>query len=65
MGTSRKRFLGTLSPNFLEVDDRLEGSIATEAWSFLYGADVIRVHDVAVAIQLRELLAMPTDEVVA
>ena len=65
VGTSRKRFLGTLSPNFLEVDDRLEGSIATEAWSFLYGADVIRVHDVAVAIQLRELLAMPTDEVVA
>jgi len=65
VGTSRKRFLGTLSPDFLEVEDRLEGSVATEAWSFLYGADVIRVHDVAVAIQLRELLAMPTEEVVA
>ena len=65
VGTSRKRFLGTLAPDFLDVDDRLEGSIATEAWSILYGADVIRVHDVAVAVQLRELLTMPTDEVVA
>jgi len=65
IGTSRKRFLGTLAPEFLEVQDRLEGSVATEAWSLLYGADVIRVHDVAVAMQLRELLAMPTEEVVA
>jgi len=65
IGTSRKRFLGALAPDFLDVEDRLEGSIATEAWSILYGADVIRVHDVAVAVQLRELLTMPTDEVVA
>ena len=65
IGTSRKRFLGTLAPEFLEVQDRLEGSVATEAWSLLYGADVIRVHDVAVAMQLRELLALPTEEVVA
>jgi dihydropteroate synthase len=57
--------LGTLAPDFLDDDDRLEGSTATEAWSILYGADVIRVHDVAVAVQLRELLTMPTDEVVA
>jgi dihydropteroate synthase len=65
VGTSRKRFLGTLAPEFVEVDERLEGSVATEAWSLLYGADAIRVHDVEVAVQLRELFVRPVDEVVA
>lgn len=65
VGTSRKRFLGTFSAEFLEVEDRLEGSIATEAWSLLHGADAIRVHDVEVAVQLRELIIRPVDEVTA
>lgn len=65
VGTSRKRFLGTLSPEELDVDERLEGSIATGAWSLLLGADMIRVHDVDAAIQLRGLISMPYEEVVA
>jgi dihydropteroate synthase len=63
IGTSRKRFLGTLSPLELEVDERLEGSIATEAWSILHGADMVRVHDVPAAVYLRELVTMPYEEV--
>lgn len=65
VGTSRKRFLGTLSSSELDVDERLEGSIATEAWSFLFGADIVRVHDVNAAVQLRGLISMPYEEVVA
>lgn len=63
MGTSRKRFLGELSPTVLEVDDRLEGSIATEAWALLCGVSMIRVHDAAAAVQLRDLVGRPTTEV--
>ncbi len=63
IGTSRKRFLGDLSPAPLEVDERLEGSIATEAWSLVHGAAVIRVHDVAAAVMVRELLARPLEAV--
>jgi dihydropteroate synthase len=55
IGTSRKRFLGALGPHTLEVDDRLEGSIATVA--------MIRVHDASAALQLRELVSRPLTEV--
>ena len=63
VGTSRKRFLGELGPAPLGVDDRLEGSIATEAWCLVHGAAVIRVHDVRAAVQLRDLLARPLEAV--
>ena len=65
IGTSRKRFLGQIGPVALEVDQRLEGSIATEAWAMLEGVSMVRVHDAAVAVQLRELLVRPVEEVVA
>ena len=65
IGTSRKRFLGTLSAAPLDVDERLEGSIATEAWAALYGATMIRAHDVEAAVQLRELVVRPVEEVTA
>ena len=65
IGTSRKRFLGTLARSPLEVQDRLEGSIATEAWALLYGASMVRVHDAKAAVQLRELIARPVEEVTA
>jgi len=65
IGTSRKRFLGALGPTSLEVQDRLEGSLATEAWALIYGASMVRVHDVAAAVQLRELLTRPVEEVSA
>jgi dihydropteroate synthase len=64
IGTSRKRFLGELSGG-LDVDQRLEGSIATEAWALLQGVSMVRVHDAAAAVQLRELLSRPVEEVVA
>ena len=64
IGTSRKRFLGELSGG-LDVDQRLEGSIATEAWALLQGVSMVRVHDAAAAVQLRELLTRPVEEVVA
>lgn len=44
LGTSRKSFIGhTLN---LEVDERLEGSLATVSMGIMNGADIIRVHDV-------------------
>ncbi|HOB12387.1 MAG TPA: dihydropteroate synthase [Syntrophomonadaceae bacterium] len=44
LGASRKRFIGlTLG---LEVDQRLEGSLAVAVAGALNGADMIRVHDV-------------------
>jgi dihydropteroate synthase len=65
IGTSRKRFLGDFGAERLDVDQRLEGSIATEAWSLLQGVSMVRVHDAAAAVQLRELLVRPVEEVVA
>jgi dihydropteroate synthase len=65
VGTSRKRFLSRLGAHELEVDERLEGSIATEAWAMLEGVSMVRVHDAVAAVQLRELLVRPVEEVVS
>ncbi len=63
IGTSRKRFLGLLGPEVLDVNDRLEGSIGTQAWALMCGVAMIRVHDAPAALQLRELIARPVAEV--
>jgi dihydropteroate synthase len=65
IGTSRKRFLGRLGVQELEVDERLEGSIASEAWALVHGVSMVRVHDAVAAVQLRELLERRVEEVVA
>ena len=65
IGTSRKQFLSHLGAEVLDVDQRLEGSIASEAWAMLEGVSMVRVHDAAAAVQLRELLTRPVEEVVA
>jgi dihydropteroate synthase len=65
IGTSRKRFLGDFGPHALDVDQRLEASIATEAWALLEGVAMVRVHDAAAAVQLRELLVRRVEEVIA
>jgi dihydropteroate synthase len=65
VGTSRKRFLEHLGSATLDVDQRLEGSIASEAWAMVQGVSMVRVHDAVAAVQLRELLARPVKEVVA
>jgi dihydropteroate synthase len=64
IGTSRKRFLARLGREDLDVDERLEGSIATEAWAMLSGVSMVRVHDAPAAVQLRDLLVRPVEEVV-
>jgi dihydropteroate synthase len=55
VGTSRKSFLGRLSPDPdgapAPPTDRLEGTVATTTWAILQGADMVRVHDVAPAVQ--------------
>lgn len=44
MGPSRKSFIGEITG--LEAADRLEGTIAAACACSLYGADMLRVHDV-------------------
>lgn len=44
IGTSRKSFIGTVLD--LPVDQRVEGTAATVAWSVAQGASIVRVHDV-------------------
>ncbi len=63
VGTSRKRFLGALVDPPLDVDERLEGSLASAAWAMLCGVGLVRVHDVVATVQLRDVLARPLDEV--
>jgi dihydropteroate synthase len=65
IGTSRKSFLGALAPDAdgapAPPQDRLEGTVATTAWAILQGAAIVRVHDVAPAVQVAYLadLAAP------
>jgi dihydropteroate synthase len=47
IGTSRKSFIGKMLN--MEVNDRLEGTLATLAASINHGAQILRVHDVAAA----------------
>lgn len=44
-GTSRKKFIGTLTGD-TEPQDRIMGTAASVAWSVANGAGVVRVHDV-------------------
>jgi dihydropteroate synthase len=49
IGVSRKSFIGkTLD---LDVDERLEGSLAAACYAVLNGADIVRVHDVAATVR--------------
>jgi dihydropteroate synthase len=53
MGTSRKSFIGnTLG---LDVNERLEGTLATITMSIINGADIIRVHDVKEAVRTAKM----------
>jgi dihydropteroate synthase len=51
VGTSRKKFIGTLTGES-EPSKRLFGTAATVAWSVANGAAVVRVHDVAEMVQV-------------
>lgn len=65
VGTSRKSSLGVLAARADGVTDpdsgsvgphdRLEGSVATAAWSFWRGAAMVRAHEVAATVRAAEL----------
>ena len=55
IGTSRKRFLGTLTGGAAE-DDRLEGTLATGTWAAAAGVKMVRVHDVAPAVEAMRIV---------
>jgi dihydropteroate synthase len=60
VGTSRKSFLGVISPlpdgSPAPVDDRGPASLATATWAFTGGASMVRVHDVAASVQAAVLV---------
>ncbi|MDO8885917.1 dihydropteroate synthase [Candidatus Oleimmundimicrobium sp.] len=53
IGTSRKSFIGTTLN--LPVEDRLEGTAATVAYSIVQGANIIRVHDVKEMVRVAKM----------
>lgn len=55
IGTSRKSMLGALlagsdGVDSIEVDDRVEASVASACFAAMHGADLLRVHDVAATV---------------
>jgi dihydropteroate synthase len=50
VGTSRKRFIGTLLGG-ASVEERLHGTMATVAAAVLRGAHIVRVHDVRATVE--------------
>ena len=55
IGTSRKRFLGVLTGGAAE-EDRLEGTLATCTWAAAAGVKMVRVHDVAPAVEAMRIV---------
>ncbi len=54
LGISRKGFIGhTLN---LPQGERLEGSLAANAWGLMMGASILRVHDVKETVRLARML---------
>ena len=55
IGTSRKSFLGALTPGAdgrpAPPDNRLEATVATTVWAMTRGVDMVRVHDVRAVSQ--------------
>ena len=60
VGTSRKRFIGTLTGGAAE-DDRLEGTLATCVWAAAAGAKMVRVHDVAPTVEAMRITQQEVD----
>lgn len=55
VGTSRKSFIGKALGG-VSAEARLYGGLGTFAWAALFGADVLRVHDVAPAVEMLKLM---------
>jgi dihydropteroate synthase len=54
VGGSRKSFIGNVLN--LEQSERLVGSLASEIYSFLNGADILRVHDVRETVEATTII---------
>ena len=60
IGTSRKSFIGKVLASGdqpLPSDQRLEGTLVTQAWSQIQGARIIRAHDVLASRRAMEMVA--------
>jgi len=57
VGASRKSFLGRVLDD-APVDAREEATLASTVWSFMHGAAVVRVHDVATSVRVARFLDM-------
>lgn len=63
IGTSRKRFLGSLlarsdgAEEPVSVDDRLEGSITSATWAMAQGVKMVRAHDVKACVEAAMVVA--------
>jgi len=53
VGPSRKSFIGKILD--VDVDDRLEGTLAAVTACILNGADIIRVHDVKECVRAEKM----------
>ena len=66
LGTSRKRFLATLTAEddvLPEPNDRLAASLATVAWGATQGVAMVRVHDVRETVRTLRVLGAIREEV--
>ena len=54
IGVSRKSFIGKILET--DIDNRLVGSLASEMYSYINGADILRVHDIKETVQLKSIL---------
>jgi dihydropteroate synthase len=54
LGVSRKSFIGYMLN--LPPEERLEGSLAANAYGMLHGADIVRVHDVHQTVRVARML---------
>jgi len=56
IGASRKSFIGMISPDGPEADQRLGGSVAAAVAAVINGADLVRVHDVAPTVEALKVI---------
>ncbi len=61
LGTSRKSFIGKLLD--AQVDERLEGSLATAAFGVMKGCQIVRVHDVKETVQTVKMMDFLTGKI--
>ncbi len=67
VGTSNKGFLGVIGrrgSDPLPPGERAEGTLASITWAMAEGVQMVRVHDVAAAVQAAQLVGTPSTRLV-